>query len=303
MKSLVLCFILIVVFTTCSSEDWCYESQLIPDATCKGPATWTEVDPLCDGKGQSPINIVTKKAKRSYSLTSFKFTGYKEAFTSMLKNTGQTVVVTIPEGATVSGGNLTQTYKAISVEFHWGKNGTSGSEHTIDGEKYPMEMHIQHIKNSYVGLEDALPDQSGVAMLSFFFVESAIPNKQYSTFIEALKNVQEASTETEFNVSLDSLILPMNQLSSYYRYEGSLTAPSCNEAVVWTVFKHPIPLSHDQLAEFFNLKFSDGEPMVNTFRPVQPGNGRTVYHSGSAVVVASFTLVCVSTALGLFLHI
>lgn len=55
-----------------------------------GPSTWKDVDPLCDGIKQSPINIITKKVKRSNSLTSFKFSGYKEAFGSMLMNTGQT---------------------------------------------------------------------------------------------------------------------------------------------------------------------------------------------------------------------
>ncbi len=34
-------------------------------------------------------------------------------------------------------------------------------------------------------------------------------------------------------------------LSKYYRYNGSLTTPPCDEAVVWTIFKDPIRISRE----------------------------------------------------------
>ena len=50
------------------------------------------------------------------------------------------VTVSVPHMATVSGGDLKTTYKAVQFHFHWGEDGGPGSEHTIDGEQYPMEV-------------------------------------------------------------------------------------------------------------------------------------------------------------------
>jgi len=40
----------------------------------------------------------------------------------------------------ISGGNLAAHYKAIELHLHWGKDGGPGSEHTIDGETFVMEV-------------------------------------------------------------------------------------------------------------------------------------------------------------------
>lgn len=50
------------------------------------------------------------------------------------------VQVGIPHLSTISGGGLPATYKAVQFHLHWGRNGGPGSEHTIDGEQYPMEV-------------------------------------------------------------------------------------------------------------------------------------------------------------------
>lgn len=44
--------------------------------------------------------------------------------------------------AVIDGAGLRESYKAVEVHFHWGKNGGPGSEHTIDGEQYPMEVSL-----------------------------------------------------------------------------------------------------------------------------------------------------------------
>lgn len=48
-------------------------------------------------------------------------------------------------------------------------------------------------------------------------------------------------------ISLAQLIPSEQNMTSYYRYKGSLTTPSCTESVIWTLFEKPIPLNMDQV--------------------------------------------------------
>lgn len=46
-----------------------------------------------------------------------------------------------------------------------------------------------------------------------------------------------------------------------------------------------------QLAEFSQLRFSDGKQMVQTYRPVQPLNGRQVFYSRGHIAAVSTGLL------------
>lgn len=51
------------------------------------------------------------------------------------------VKVELTSGVQVTGGALSEAYDSLQFHLHWG-NGTSvpGSEHTVDGTHYPMEV-------------------------------------------------------------------------------------------------------------------------------------------------------------------
>lgn len=53
-----------------------------------GPKLWGLVSQTCNGRSQSPVNIVTSKVLPDERLTPFHFTGYKETFYGSLINTG-----------------------------------------------------------------------------------------------------------------------------------------------------------------------------------------------------------------------
>uniref|UniRef100_A0A3P9NPT1 Carbonic anhydrase n=1 Tax=Poecilia reticulata TaxID=8081 RepID=A0A3P9NPT1_POERE len=269
-----------------------YYSQSTCDHPCNVPEKWAGGNVDCGGKSQSPINIVTRKTVKDERLTPIEFKNYQQTFKNSLTNNGHSVKVNIPITSTISGGDLSTTYKAVQFHLHWGKDGGPGSEHTIDGEQYPMELHIVHMKSSYADLTTALRDPNGVAVLGFFYEVSKSPNRMYDTIINGVQSVASKSSFSLPSISLAQLIPPEQKLTSYYRYRGSLTTPPCSESVVWTVFETPIPLSMDQMKAFSTVQFYDGTSMVNNFRPVQPLNGRLVYRSAGATLwVSSLPMV------------
>lgn len=40
----------------------------------------------------------------------------------------------------VKDGGLIGEYKAVRVDFHWGRDDQNGSEHLINGTRFPMEV-------------------------------------------------------------------------------------------------------------------------------------------------------------------
>ena len=69
-------------------------------------------------------------------------------------------------------------------------------------------------------------------------------------------------------------ILPdLSELTQYYRYKGSLTAPPCTEGVIWNVFAQKISISLNQI-ETFRMN-----ELTRNFRDVQQLNKRLIYSS------------------------
>ncbi|KAJ7997382.1 hypothetical protein DPEC_G00228410 [Dallia pectoralis] len=297
-QHLIQCIFLASCLKLCTGSEWCYESQHNCGSPCNVPEKWGHANENCFGNAQSPINIVHRKTLPDERLTPFQFKYYQHSIEALIKNNGHSVQVNLNKDAYVNGGHLEMPYKALQFHLHWGRNGGPGSEHTVDGEQYPMELHIVHIKEKYSNLEDALKDSTGVAVLGFFYEESISPNRKYEPIIKAIRNITAPGTNTPLvDLSLEQLILPPENMTNYYRYLGSLTTPGCTEAVIWTVFEKPIYLSKEQLQEFSKLRFKDDKPMMANFRPVQPLNNRKVYRSGGAVVVASAILLVASIAM------
>ncbi|XP_031729367.1 carbonic anhydrase 4b [Anarrhichthys ocellatus] len=242
-----------------SVADWCYQSQVTCNHTCTGPEVWGVVSPHCSGKSQSPV-IVTRRILPDERLTPFHFIGYQEAFHGRLINSGHSVQLDLPSGMRIKGGNLAAPYKAVQLHLHWGKDRGPGSEHTVDGEQFPMGMHIVHVKEEYDSISQALSNHIAVAVLGFFFEKSKSANKKLYPLLNALKYITRPTNSTTLKgVSLEMFIPPEKNRTKYFRYDGSLTTPNCAEAVIWSLFENTVPLNRKQLAVFAQLQFSNGK--------------------------------------------
>lgn len=55
------------------------------------------------------------------------------------------------------------------------------------------------------------------------------------------------STSTVRESSLQDMLPPSTKMYTYFRYNGSLTTPNCDETVIWTVYKQPIKIHKNQV--------------------------------------------------------
>ncbi|XP_034049376.1 uncharacterized protein LOC117530597 [Thalassophryne amazonica] len=258
-----------------SAEDWCYHLPSCNDST------WPIRNAShCNGTRQSPINIVTANATVDSSLTAFTF--YNFSSTSALKkieNTGKTIKVVFNSGVAVSGGGLPTKYNSLQFHLHWG-NGTEhpGSEHTVNGKRYAMELHIVSMSDAFTNTSDAIKNSTGLAALGFFIEakstsETDLPVswKNLSSYLASI-SLKGQSATIQHEISLNDLLSGVD-LTQYYRYLGSLTTPDCNEAVIWTVFKEPIKVSRNLINIFSTLHINTTNSsalMIDVYRRIQP---------------------------------
>ncbi|NXF18411.1 CAH4 anhydrase, partial [Rhodinocichla rosea] len=294
---------------------WCYQSQKCELPQCEGPAEWHQIYEDCKGNSQSPVNIVTRNVVYEKSLKPLSFEGYNVKGSAKwdLQNNGHTgkycpacswVKVALDTSPKIGGGGLERKYKAVEFHFHWGVLSeqqilSPGSEHSIDGEKYPMEFHIVHIREDASDVTEAKKSPDGLAVLAFF-VKAGEENKNYETLLSELKNIEYKGGSAKVDpLPLSSLLPPEEDLERYYRYQGSLTTPDCYQGVIWTIFEKPVQLSLTQLSQFAALHF-DGKnstPMMENFRPAQPLNSRKVLWSGASMALPTAQLLLLALAL------
>ncbi|XP_071319086.1 uncharacterized protein [Trachinotus anak] len=271
-SSLLLCLSLGALVKYAAGSDWCYNG-------CEHtPSEWDHLDgSFCGEKRQSPINIITSHVEMDPNLTNFNFVNFssRHVIKSYINN-GHTAKYTLEENTTeVSGGGLNATYSTIQFHFHWGDTEYHpGSEHTIDGHRYPMEMHIVSLKKG-LSVEQAKVDSAGIAVLGFFISakEDGNVSAPWGDLVSNLTSIKDNEVPVNYKISLDDLIGSVN-LTKFYRYMGSLTTPDCSEAVVWTIFHEPINI-HKNLIRLFPMNTG----LSNVFRPVQDLHKRQVFAS------------------------
>ncbi|RXG71828.1 Carbonic anhydrase 2 [Armadillidium vulgare] len=238
-----------------------------------GPSHWPQMFFTCSGSRQSPINIETGSVKREY-WRPFVFKHYDSVPTRMrIKNNGHSAQVEIdaPNAPRVGEGGLKDDYIFAQFHFHWGSDSTRGSEHTIDGVRYPLELHLVHYKASAGSLAEAVKHPDGLTVLGVLFEISDKDNAAFTPLVGALENIKIAGRVSDVPANYPlSAFLP-NDKDNFFRYEGSLTTPTCNEVVIWTMFRQP-------LAAFRQLLGDDGHHhIMDNYRPPQQIRSRKVF--------------------------
>ncbi|TKS87444.1 Carbonic anhydrase 1 [Collichthys lucidus] len=244
-----------------------------------GPEKWVANFPIADGPRQSPIDIVPGEASFDGDLKPLNLK-YDPSTCLDILNNGHSFQVTFADdsdSSTLTDGPISGIYRLKQFHFHWGASDDRGSEHTVEGTKYPAELHLVHWNTKYPSFGEAAGKPDGLAVVGVF-LKCGDDNASLQKILDAFDSIKAKGKQTSFCGFDPTTLLPGSL--DYWTYLGSLTTPPLLESVTWIVCKEPISVSCEQMAKFRSLLFSaEGEAeccMVDNYRPPQPLKGRCV---------------------------
>ncbi|KAI3861336.1 hypothetical protein MKW92_022510 [Papaver armeniacum] len=225
----------------------------------KGPDKWATLDPsfaMCaNGKAQSPINIVKKTAVYNPKLEPLT-RSYNDVNATLIDNI---VNIQLLFGKGAGAINIDgKQYKLLQTHWH------SPSEHTIDGIRYDVELHMVH--------QSADGSFAVIAVLYRFGSPDPLLTQLKGHLKKLRSEVKIGHLGSRFPVKLIRTA-DLESTDAYFRYIGSLTTPPCTENVTWTILEEVREMSKKQVASLRSVMNKENK---RNARPTQPLNGRTV---------------------------
>uniref|UniRef100_UPI00398E6A41 carbonic anhydrase 5A, mitochondrial isoform X3 n=1 Tax=Pristiophorus japonicus TaxID=55135 RepID=UPI00398E6A41 len=132
---------------------------------------WQTPMSLPSGIRQSPIDISSAGSVYDPQLKPLKIS-YDPSNCLRLTNNGYFFQVEFEDSkdsSVISNGPLKNHYRLNQFHFHWGAKSDRGSEHTVNNQVYPAELHLVHwnpvkCKNS----DEAALSENGLAVIGVF---------------------------------------------------------------------------------------------------------------------------------------
>ncbi|PAA61748.1 hypothetical protein BOX15_Mlig003660g1 [Macrostomum lignano] len=216
---------------------WDYESR--------GPSTWAKSFPqYCSGRKQSPINLSLADSLVDPKLSEYSIRETENAqFTLTLSNDGHKLLVSMGSDLVIKIGQGDKMYYTASqLHWHWAPTTDEAPSTRWRVEPTPWRA-IWCFTTATIMPISALQCTKSAAWLCWVFSTNC-PTLitpaclRLEPYLPQLVNFK-TSVDVKFNSSdfnfVDAFLPKYRRY--FYRYEGGLTTPTCNENVLWTVFR------------------------------------------------------------------
>ncbi|KAE9577153.1 Carbonic anhydrase [Colletotrichum fructicola] len=197
-----------------------------------GPLNWhgrNNASSKCaTGTHQSPINLNDTSATLVPGASlGFDVPAHPDG--AVFENLGSTLEVVAQNGTLTRDGRV---YALKQFHFH------TPSEHRVDSEYFPMEVHFVFEADEEANKNSTGPAASVVGFL--IEVDNAAPSPFLANVFAHLDEVAEPGSHAETQ-GLDFCELKdLLARSDVYQYSGSLTTPPCTEGIAWNVVAEPL---------------------------------------------------------------
>jgi carbonic anhydrase len=258
----------------------------------------------CNGTYQSPIDIVATEISDDSSNLPTLQASYDYCDGCTVTNNGHGIELDYNGNSSLNIGHIKEKnwgsdndggtlYSLSQLQFHWGKGDTEGgSEHTVGGKSFPLEMHMVHTQD---GNDDAMTSKGGLAVFGVMFqIENDL--EDYSPYekraydeIEKLANTVDTHVHTGLPYIMGDYVkveyfMTDTAKENYFTYKGSLTTPGCYESVNWIIAAKALKITSATLAKLRKAQmFSNGQLISANNRPVQALSGRSIFEKRSGV--------------------
>ncbi|XP_038881410.1 alpha carbonic anhydrase 7-like [Benincasa hispida] len=224
----------------------------------KGPGHWgklkKEWEACNNGDLQSPIDLSSLRVKIIPKLGELKRSYYP--CNATVKNRGHDISiywVGKPGSIQVNG----VVYDLQQSHWH------SPSEHSINGRRYDLELHMVHLSSDPTV-------KNKIAVVGQLYTIGQ-PDPFLSQLSREISSMVDRKHEKKVGVMNPADIKFGGR--KYYRYLGSLTVPPCTEGVIWTMNKKIRTVSMEQVKL---LREAVHDYAEFNARPLQPLNSREI---------------------------
>lgn len=154
----------------------------------------------------------------------------------------------------------------------------AGSEHTIDGERFDLEMHTVHFPSG-----DAGNGFIASAMGLIFSVDNydrSVTDDQISIIDNFFDSMRWDEANPVVSMVSYGTLMEMANFNKRWVYKGSVTTPPCATNVYWNVLSTIYPIKQ-KYVDLFKQRLDSGTPglsALGNYRLAQPINGQDVIY-------------------------